>query len=70
MLMDKSEEKMFTQSERIEKQELEIAHLKEENLTRKTELLALQVHRTRIFDLKNRKYIESSLTIISNFRTI
>lgn len=43
MLMDKSEEKMLTQSERIEKQELEIAHLKEENLTRKTELQALQV---------------------------
>lgn len=43
MLMDKSEEKMLIQGERIEKQELEIAQLREENLTRKTELQALQV---------------------------
>ena len=43
MLMDKSEEKMLIQGERIDKQETEITQLKEENLRRKTEFQALQV---------------------------
>lgn len=50
MLMDKSQEKMQTQHEQIEKQEAEIQQLKEENIAAKSELQLQQVYFKRILE--------------------